>query len=167
MNVIRLKITYLIIISICAFGNLYSQELKNNLTDENIVLITSDDPEMNKAIEQARETWDTFVSVYKQRKRYNRKLSIKYPFQADESYEHLWLGNLRIINGKVTGWIRNTPKYTTEVRRGDKIEIDPKKISDWMYFEHGKMKGGFTVLVALEQLDENEKNKMKKMLGID
>ncbi len=39
---------------------------------------------------------------------------------------------------------------------GDTITVDKNRISDWMYFDKGIVKGGFTIKVLRDQMTEEE-----------
>lgn len=49
---------------------------------------------------------------------------------------------------------------------GETVEIDPKQISDWMYFENGKLRGGKTMILLINRMPEDQRKAYKKALGI-
>jgi len=147
--------------------NIFSQQTEEVNRDGNIIFVTSEDSLMNEAIGKARERWNIFIKSFAEKKEYQENFGVKYPFELEDGYEHVWLNNLKLKNGILIGSVNNDPEFTREVKYGDRVKVDPRKISDWMYFENGKLKGGYTILAAIESLPEEQKKAMKISFGIE
>ena len=54
------------------------------------------------------------------------------------------------------GIIANEPVYTDKVQLGDTIKVNRASISDWMYYDEGKVVGGFTIRAIRDALSPEE-----------
>ena len=130
------------------------------------ISVPSTDSLMNDAKIKARQTWNIFYNTYTQKRKNQKDFAVKYPFKKTTGHEHLWLTQIKIRKGKITGKVNNHPEQTTEVKFKEKVEINPPLISDWMFYEDGKLHGGYTILVSIEQLPVDQKKALKESLGI-
>ena len=135
--------------------------------ENNVITTTGDDVEMNEAILEARETFDEFMAALTEKKSKADQFAIKYPFKTNVGYEHIWLGEIKVKKGKLKGVVDNDPDNTIDVKIGQEVEINPEMISDWMYFESGKLKGGRTMVLLINRMPEEQKKAYKKALGIE
>ena len=161
--------TSLLIITTLLASNTYAQQSTetSDPSDHDITITVSPtDSLMNDAKLKARNTWNIFYDTYNQKQKNQRDFSVKYPFKTPTGHEHIWLTHIKIRRGKITGKVNNKPEQTTEVKFGEKVNINPLLISDWMFYEDGKLQGGYTILVSIEQLPPDQKKKMKKHMGI-
>jgi uncharacterized protein YegJ (DUF2314 family) len=138
-----------------------------SIDKENVVSVPHDDLEMTIAMVKARSTFSDFLEAFVEKAAGVGNFMIKYPFEKDGSYEHLWLDKIGIESEHLIGFIGDKRMKTEEAAFGEKVKIAPYKISDWMYFVEGKMTGGYTLLVLLDRKPEDEKMAMKKTLGIE
>ena len=157
------KVILLIITTSLAF-NTYAQQ--STETPGYTFSIPPTDSLMNSAKLKARQTWNIFYNAYTQKRKNHKDFAVKYPFKTTTGQEHIWLTNIKIRKGKITGKVNNHPQQTTEVKFKEKVQINPKLISDWMFYEDGKLLGGYTILVSIEQLPEDQKKALKKRLGL-
>jgi uncharacterized protein YegJ (DUF2314 family) len=51
------------------------------------------------------------------------------------------------------------------VNEGQRIDVDPKLISDWMYMLNGKIKGGETIRVIIPTLSKDEADYYRNLLA--
>lgn len=142
--------------------NLDAQEVDK----ENIAMVSTDDKEMASAILEARETFDIFWEAFTDKKGKGENFSIKYPFETENDFEHIWLNEISFQSNKIRGIVNNEPQDTKKIRMGETVEIDPKQISDWMYFENGKLRGGKTMILLINRMPEDQRKVYKKALGI-
>jgi uncharacterized protein YegJ (DUF2314 family) len=55
------------------------------------------------------------------------------------------------------GRIDNKPLEVKNVRFGQRVTVDPKEVSDWMFLKDGKLMGGYTTRVLYARLSPEEK----------
>jgi uncharacterized protein YegJ (DUF2314 family) len=71
--------------------------------------------------------------------------AIKKPFTAGKGDEHIWLNEVS-WDGKVfSAVVNNEPVDTKEVKLGDRVQVKPEELSDWMFIENDQLKGGYTI----------------------
>ena len=109
--------------------------------------IMTDDERMDAAIAEARSRIDEFLTALKtnDKERYP-KFAVKAAVTEGEHVEHLWLTDIKFVDGHFTGNVGNNPHMITKVKRGDEIKVAKDKISDWVYADAEKraMVGRFT-----------------------
>ena len=123
-----------------------SCNLNNKLPRENYKV--EDDVEMDKAIETAKKTLDSFDYAFKN---YNGvfMFGLKKRFVENENVEDIWLTNIKFENGNYFG-ILNEPYKIKNVKAGDRIQIGKKDICDWMFIKNSQVHGGYTIEIFLK-----------------
>jgi uncharacterized protein YegJ (DUF2314 family) len=112
---------------------------------------------MNAAMEKARKSVDTFTAALKAPKAGQTGFAIKKKFSDGTHVEHMWLQPVT-YDGKVfEGEVNNVPADIKGVALGQKVRVAPEEISDWMYLEHGKLVGGYTIRVLREKMSARER----------
>ncbi len=159
-----MKTKFLILVSLFC---LISCKESNKIERENeptIYGVESEDKEMNAAITKANETLNDFNASLTNPKAQNQALKVE--FTNSSGTEHMWIGNVVFKDGKYSGILNNDPEYVKEYKSGDKIDIDPSKISDWMYLENGKLYGGYTIKVLRNRMSEEERKQFDAESGM-
>jgi|SRR6218665_2695570 len=139
----------------------------NKIERENeptIYSVESQDEEMNAAILKANETLKDFNAGLLNPKAESQALKVH--FTNSSGTEHMWVGDIVFKDGKYSGILNNDPEYVKEYKSGDKIDIDPSKISDWMYLENGKLFGGYTIKVLRNRMSEEERKQFDAESGM-
>ncbi|MEJ2884298.1 YegJ family protein [Pedobacter sp. GR22-6] len=135
--------------------------------EPDIAQISGDDVAMNNAILTARKTITQFDSVLNSVNTSIDGVALKARFDTPTGDgEHIWLTDVKKIKGQYSGVIGNLPNSTQEVKIGDTVSISNDRISDWMYLQNGKLKGGFTIRVLRDQLSTEEKKAFDEENGI-
>ncbi|AZO77379.1 hypothetical protein BLM15_06980 [Bosea sp. Tri-49] len=115
-----------------------------------VVDFRSSDREMNRAIEQARNTLPDFVALYRSGKGERHAVKVAIPY--DRGREHIWM-NLTAVEGDVfVGKIANDPVHLDNLNRGDGYRAGSAMVSDWNYMSGGQMYGSYTTRVAIKKL---------------
>ncbi|RLZ07801.1 DUF2314 domain-containing protein [Faecalibacter macacae] len=133
-----------------------TKELEKKLDQKGISLIQYDDEEMNKAIKDARLTFDDFKEQIEnpEDKYFAVKIGILYP----GGKEHLWIVDVIKENGKYFGRVDNEPEYTDDVKLNDIIEIPLNLISDWMIIDGDQLiGGGYTLKLIRDRMTPQER----------
>lgn len=122
--------------------------------------LAATDIAINNAIEKAKQTFHQFDSIFNNDKKKLNYYAIKQQFTTIiGGSEHIWIGQISLIDGNYKGIVGNKPLITKEIKFGDTITINNKEISDWMIIDQstGKTKGGFTIRVIRDKMDTEEK----------
>ncbi len=131
---------------------------------EPISWFDGEDKEMLEAINSAQSNFQLFVNAIDED---NRRILpvledalVKYAFPATKGkvkVEHMFLSNIKIVEDHLTGVLVSEPMYTNKVKPGQTVEIDPSRVSDWLYVINGVGTGGFTFKVMYSKFSEQEK----------
>jgi len=119
--------------------------------------VSESNNEMKVAIEEARNNIHLFKEALKSDNPNFEYFAIKQKFTGVENDEHIWIGDITIEKENFIGVISNVPIYDKKVKLGDTITIDNEKISDWLYYENGIVRGGYTIRVIRESLPKDER----------
>jgi uncharacterized protein YegJ (DUF2314 family) len=119
-----------------------------------VINVESSDTEMNAAISKARASLPEFWTKLDAPATAESDFSLKVAIEGTGSgeVEHFWLTDIMRKDGKIVGVISNDPETVKSVKRGQSYEINPEKISDWLYKRNGKMVGNETMRPLLKRL---------------
>ena len=124
---------------------------------DKVTNVADDDPRMNAAIEQARSSVNTFIAALRSPKAGQSAFSIKMAFTDGGNTEHMWLTPVSYDGTNFQGTVNNEPQKVKNVKMGQKVAVEPSKISDWMYVENRKLVGGQTLRVLRDALTPAER----------
>ena len=150
-------------------------------SDSPIFKSPSDDPEMEKAAQKARQTFRFFWREMSwERRRIIPGLdlaAVKGSFsdppelKSDDpdalECEHMWLVDVDFDGREVTGTLINQPHSIRSVNEGDQVTIAGKQICDWMYVIDDQVYGGFTVDVLRSRMNKAERKHHDRAWGFD
>jgi uncharacterized protein YegJ (DUF2314 family) len=137
--------------------------------DEDIVYFEPDDPDMNRAIAQARETLPSFWRLFSTDRDVAETASLKMAFPVPgtkDGNEYMWLIDIRRDGRTIKGVLDNQPESIRNLKKGDTVTIDPERISDWSYVRDGRMYGSYTTRVMLKHLSEQEAEEYLEFLSV-
>jgi uncharacterized protein YegJ (DUF2314 family) len=115
------------------------------------------DFEMEIAIAAAKSTLRQFDTALASNTYNSSTFSLKVEFPTKGGGEHIWVSSITVEDGDYFGIVANDPVYTKQIKYGDAIKIDKKKISDWMYSDNGILRGGFTVKLIRSRMTPEER----------
>ena len=100
----KLKIkTFLLLFSICILSCNTNKKIERQ-NEPTIYNVEENDVEMNKAIEKANQTIDSFDYAFKNNSRVFTFFGLKKKFEENGNIEHIWIGNIqKIESGKYIG----------------------------------------------------------------
>lgn len=133
--------------------------------EDQIIMVKSDDAEMNAAIEKAQKTLDTFLETYKKPQQNETDFVLKVKISDDNGSEHFWVTPFRETDTGFVGTISNTPEIVESVEYGQEYTFKRSDISDWGYLKDGKRIGSFTVCVTFKHMDKAEVEMYKRDYG--
>lgn len=122
--------------------------------------IKSDDPEMQAAIEKARDLFPHFDSVFSSGKANKDKTGIRVKYYDDDQVEYMWVGDLFKVDGQYWGVLLDSPRVVKGLKRGDTVAIQSSDISDWIYAIDSIHYGGYTQKVILNRLSPAQRARM-------
>ena len=130
-----------------------------------VVNIETADSEMATAIAKARTTLLEFWSKLENPASGESDFSLKVAIEGRDAteVEHFWLTNIVRKDGHITGTISNDPSTVKTVRRGQTYDVNPEKISDWLYKRNGKMVGNETMRPLLKRLPSQQAANYREM----
>jgi len=131
-----------------------------------IYSVGGDDTEMNEAIKTANQTLDKFNAALKSHNPNFGYFALKTRFKTPTGGEHIWVSNITVENNRYFGIVDNLPEATTDVKIGDTVQIENKNISDWMYIEQQKLRGGFTLRLLRKRMSEAERKQFDEENGL-
>jgi uncharacterized protein len=135
-----------------------------------VYMFDVNDPEMQKAYEDARATFRYFWrEIAWERRRIVKGLDlacVKAPFSDDESavgsqenpdIEQMWLGEIDFDGKFISGRLRNAPNGLQTVKQGDSAHFRLREITDWMYAIGGEVYGAYTVNLMRARMGTRER----------
>ena len=112
------------------------------------------------------KTLDKFNEALKSGKPDFEYFALKTRFNTPNGGEHIWVSNIILKEGKYFGVIDNLPESTTDVKLGDTIQIKNDNITDWMYIDNQKLRGGYTLRVLRNRMTETERKQFDSDSGL-
>ncbi|WP_350293069.1 DUF2314 domain-containing protein [uncultured Croceitalea sp.] len=153
----KLKISVLLLFMVaCSCKQLVESKTERD-GEPDVFSVSESNNDMNEAMKMARSNLHLFIEALERDNPKHEYFAVKQKFSALENDEHIWVGNIIIENEELSGVVNNVPVYTTKVKLGDTIKINKERISDWMYFDDGVVRGGYTIRVIRESLSDKEK----------
>lgn len=131
---------------------------------EPIAWFEGEDQEMLEAIHLAQSNFPIFLKAIAEESRrifpaFEDAL-VKYAFPATKNnvqVEHMFLSNIQMNENCLSGVIVSEPMYTDAVKAGQVVEIEPSRVSDWLYVINGVGTGGYTFKVMYSRFSEQDK----------
>jgi uncharacterized protein YegJ (DUF2314 family) len=122
-----------------------------NSSNAAVIGASGDDPEMLAATAEARKTWPDFVKAFRNKPENSESFSAKFPFDAPDQKEFMWVEVVSINGETVVGRLGNDPVWVKDLKLGDEVKMKVSRLSDWMYLKDGEIVGGYTVKVLMEK----------------
>lgn len=138
------------------------------MSESKVFMFDNSDPEMQRAYQQARQTFRYFWrELAWERRRIVPGLDlacVKAPFsdgqraQAtdDPEVEHMWLDEIDFDGRFVSGVLLNAPNWLKTIKQGDSARVPLDEINDWMYAIEGEVYGAYTVNLMRSRMGKRE-----------
>ena len=126
--------------------------------EPDIISLKTDDVEMNPAIETARITLPEFDRAFNDSLSGNSSFALKLKFETQNSAEHIWFTEIRAEDSTYSGVLNNIPSQIKGLRIGERRRLNRADISDWMYGKGGELRGGYTIRVIRDRMQEQKRN---------
>jgi uncharacterized protein YegJ (DUF2314 family) len=128
---------------------------------------------MDRAMARAQATWEQFAVALSEAEPGRDGFAIKKGFPygdaggRDAGIEYVWIGDVS-WNGEVFhGVVNNQPLRATGVAAGDRVEVRPEALADWMYLDGKTLRGGYTIRVLYWADPEGQVRKAMDAQGIE
>jgi uncharacterized protein YegJ (DUF2314 family) len=144
-----------------------------------VFMINKNDPEMERAYQDARATFRYFWrEVAWERRRIVPALDlacVKAPFSDTKrgahtsdtaEVEHMWLSEVDFDGQYVSGVLLNAPNWLRTVKEGDSVRILIGEINDWMYVISGEVFGAYTVNLMRSRMGRKERQEHDSAWGL-
>lgn len=136
-------------------------------TPDKVVPFADSDAEMNAAIAKARSRLAIFWQKFAKPGPGEESFSLKIEITDGGASEHFWCSEIEGDASKATCRIANEPQWVKTVAFGQRIDVDPARISDWMYRLEGKIKGGETIRVIVARMPAEEAAQYRAILAAE
>ena len=141
----------------------------------------SDDPEMEQASANARQTFRFFwrEMAWEQRRivpglelaavkgSFSDPPEVRARNPGGLEAEHMWLLDVDFDGRHLSGTLINSPHSLQTYSEGDQVKISGVQISDWMYAVSGNVYGAFTVDVLRGRMSKPERQQHDDAWGFD
>jgi len=165
----RRRAIYLIIaISALALASISAQAadtgraFETRSTEPPYLEVPNDHTAMHQAVTQARKTVGEFIAALKHPAPGQQDFEVKKPFIQNGQLEHIWLSDVQFVGNRFRGRVDNQPRKIQGLKLGQLVSVKPNEISDWLYIDHGKLVGGYTVRVHYNELSAKEKQEFDR-----
>jgi uncharacterized protein YegJ (DUF2314 family) len=74
----------------------------------------------------------------------------------------MWLAPVSFTGAQFVGTVNNEPEKVKNVKNGQRVSVEPTKISDWMFVDNGKLVGGYTLRVLRDSASASERANFDK-----
>jgi uncharacterized protein YegJ (DUF2314 family) len=132
--------------------------------EDKTIRVESSDPEMNKVIEKARNGLSTFWVHYTNPGPGENGFALKVRLSEGSKHEHFWLIALEHRDELIFGKIANDPNVIHNVKNGQVIQVEPDRITDWMYLRDGKIVGNETLRPLLKRMPKAQADHFRAKL---
>ena len=138
------------------------QEPEKSSTEPPYIQVPKDHTAMRRAVTQARKTVGEFIAALKHPAPGQQDFEIKKRFIQNGEIEHIWLSDVQFAGNRFQARVDNQPRKIQGLKLGQLVSVDPNEISDWLYVDHGKLMGGYTVRVQYDELSAKEKQEFDR-----
>jgi uncharacterized protein YegJ (DUF2314 family) len=155
---------FLIVLALfgCGDGNVVKRDGQPDM-----VRVKSEDAKMNAAVQQARDSLQVFLEALKSPKGNQSHFAVKkrFPLEGDAG-EHIWLIEPSYDGRNIHGKVNNKPVDVTNVKLGDPASVAASEITDWMFVEDRKLKGGYTIRALYDLSSAAGRKRFEKETGL-
>jgi len=127
------------------------------MPEDRINDFSSDDVEMNAAIEAARNSIGTFIDAFVYPTNTQKSFLLKVAFSHERGYEHIWMADLKMLDGIFHGTVANEPK-SVGLQFMARATFQPSQVTDWMFIDEGFLVGGFTTKLIRDRMNPEKRS---------
>ncbi|HEX4202564.1 MAG TPA: DUF2314 domain-containing protein [Chthoniobacterales bacterium] len=139
-----------------------SQPETNGTSEPQSYRVPNQHAAMHEAVTKARKTVRKFIDALERPTPGETDFEVKKPFVQKGEIEHIWLSDVKLIGGRFQGKVDNVPAKITSLKLGQVVSVNPNEISDWVYFNNGKLVGGYTIRAHYNELTPKQKKEFDR-----
>lgn len=118
-------------------------------------------PAIAEAVARARQSLPDFMERWRANDLQDTGYALKIAIGDQNGIEHLWVTGLQRRDGRIFGIIDTKPLRVRSHAVGQRIEVKPDSVVDWMYFRRGRMVGNHTGRAMLPYMAPAEAEKLR------
>jgi uncharacterized protein YegJ (DUF2314 family) len=134
----------MVCLSVFLFAKTASAQNSTETERADLGIIPIDDPGMAEAIRQARKTLPKFLALAEAPRSTITRLAVKLGVGAKDGKEYFWITSFQRKGRIFVGVLANDLETVKTIKRGERLTFKKGDIVDWLYREHGEMKGNYT-----------------------
>ncbi len=119
--------------------------------------ISSDDPELNAAMEKARASFQEFLTTSQDPDTMGAGFLAKVRVTEGDVSEDLWINGVRPEEEGYSGIVNESPMKLKDLEAFEEIRFTLNQVSDWQYFAEEKIVGAYTTQVMRSRMSEEER----------
>lgn len=139
--------------------------IANDKINDQTVMVSEQDRNMNLAIAEARKSLDYFLALSKNPPEGASNFKLKVMLSDDSGVEHFWFIPFKEVKDGFAGVLANDPQVIKSVVAGKVYAFKREQITDWGYEIHGKQMGSFTVCALFKTMPTEVVARYKKDHG--
>ena len=128
--------------------------------------VDDDDAGMNEAIHKARTSLGRFDEALHSGDTSLYGFSLKEKFETPDGSEHIWIVDVSKQGDNYLGYLGNKPNKIPSLAEGDSVTVPLDKISDWMFLDRGRLRGGYTLRLLRSRMSDQEKKAFDSSFGV-
>ena len=135
---------------------------------DEITHMSSEEPAMRKAFEQARSSLDDFLRVAASPREGTSDYAIKVAISDGRNTEYFWVNGFTNNGDVFMGTLANEPRLVKRYRLGERFQFERKQIVDWTYIDNktNRMMGNFTACALLTKEPPAQAEAFKQKYGL-
>lgn len=156
------------VLLVAPIGAAQAQQLMERVKRDEIAHMSSEEPAMRKAFEQARASLDTFLGQAKSPAPGTDRYALKVAISDGQNTEYFWVVDFAGDGKQFTGVLNNEPRLVMKHRYGERIVFRRDQIADWTYMDapQRRMHGNFTACALLTKEPPAQAAEFKRQYGL-
>ncbi|SFG85084.1 Uncharacterized conserved protein YegJ, DUF2314 family [Duganella sp. CF458] len=136
---------------------------------DEISMMATADPAMERAFGKARSTLDNFLRMAAAPAKGTSDYSVKVGVTDGKNTEYFWVRDFERHGEKFVGTLANEPRMVKKFKNGQRFDFSKNLIVDWTYIDASKRKmfGNFTACALLTKEAPEEASKFRERFGLD
>jgi uncharacterized protein YegJ (DUF2314 family) len=135
---------------------------------DEVTHMSSEEPAMRKAFEQARSRLDDFLRLASSPPEGTSDYAVKVAVSDGRNTEYFWVNRFTNDGDAFTGNLGNEPRLVKRYKQGERFQFDRKQIVDWTYIDNktNRMMGNFTACALLTREPPAQAEAFKQKYGL-
>src|SRR5262245_2989953 len=135
---------------------------------DEITHMSSEEPAMRKAFEQARSRLDDFLRLAASPQEGTSDYALKVPISDGRNTEYFWVTRFTNEGDAFTGYLGNEPRLVKRYKIGERFQFERKQVVDWTYIDNktNRMMGNFTACALLTKEPPAQAEAFRQKYGL-